>query len=117
MSFLKEHFVRTHKSLALVGMMGVGKTTIGEILAAALALPFYEVDEDIARTEGMSIPDIFKTHGESYCRAREYEAIERLSANAGILSLGGGAFVQDKTRLCEEKSGYNLAERRCAACL
>src|SRR5207302_1373099 len=59
------------RSVVLVGMMGAGKSTIGRRLAARLRLPFLDADIEIEAAAGMSIPDIFETHGEPHFRRRE----------------------------------------------
>lgn len=83
----------------LVGLMGAGKTAIGKRLAAQLGLPFYDADHEIERAAGMSIAEIFRTHGETYFRAGEKRVIQRLLANGRIvLAPGGGAFMDPETR-------------------
>lgn len=94
---------RIDKPIVLVGMMGVGKTTVGRKLAAALGLPFLDADEEIERAAQMSIPEIFAQFGEAYFRSGERRVIARLvgEGNAparGILATGGGAFVDPETR-------------------
>ncbi len=83
----------------LVGLMGAGKTAIGKRLAALLGLPFYDADEEIERAAGMTIAEIFKTHGEVAFRAGEKRVIQRLLGNGRIvLATGGGAFMDPETR-------------------
>jgi shikimate kinase len=94
---------RIDKPIVLVGLMGVGKTTVGRKLAAALGLPFLDADEEIERAAQMSIPEIFAQFGEAYFRSGERRVISRLvgEGNAparGILATGGGAFVDPETR-------------------
>src|SRR5712671_1372050 len=64
--------------IVLVGMMGAGKSTIGRRLAARLRLPFVDADTEIEAAAGMSVPDIFETHGESQFRDGEARVITRL---------------------------------------
>src|SRR5882757_2421356 len=66
------------RSIVLVGMMGAGKSTIGRRLAARLRLPFIDADTEIEAAAGMSIPDIFETHGEPHFRDGEARVIARL---------------------------------------
>ena len=66
------------RSIVLVGMMGAGKSTIGRRLAARLRLPFLDADTEIEAAAGMSIPDIFETHGEPHFRDGEARVIARL---------------------------------------
>jgi shikimate kinase len=87
------------RSIVLVGMMGVGKSTIGRRLSARLRLPFVDADMEIEAAAGMSIPDIFETHGEPYFRDGEARVIARLIDNGpGVLATGGGAFMREETR-------------------
>ncbi|HTQ72217.1 MAG TPA: 3-dehydroquinate synthase [Acidocella sp.] len=87
------------RSIVLVGLMGAGKTAIGKRLAAQLGLPFYDADEEIERAAGMSIAEIFKTHGEPAFRAGEKRVIQRLLDTGRIvLATGGGAFMDEQTR-------------------
>ena len=87
------------RSVVLVGMMGAGKSTIGRRLAARLRLPFLDADIEIETAAGMSIPDIFETHGEPHFRDGEARVIARLLDNGpSIIATGGGAFLREQTR-------------------
>ncbi|MEA2820265.1 MAG: shikimate kinase [Bradyrhizobium sp.] len=88
------------RSVVLVGMMGAGKSTIGRRLAARLHLPFQDADAEIELAHaGMTIPEIFATHGEPYFRDGEARVIARLLDNGpGVLATGGGAFMREETR-------------------
>jgi shikimate kinase len=87
------------RSIVLVGMMGAGKSTIGRRLAARLCLPFLDADTEIEAAAGMSIPEIFETHGEPYFRDGEARVIARLlEGGPGVLATGGGAFMRADTR-------------------
>src|SRR5215204_1638786 len=66
------------RTIVLVGLMGAGKSTVGRRLAARLALPFKDADQEIEAAAGMSIPDIFAAHGEAYFRDGERRVIARL---------------------------------------
>src|SRR3954454_2366851 len=88
------------RSVVLVGMMGAGKSTIGRRLAARLRLPFLDADIEIETAAGMSIPDIFETHGEPHFRDGEARVIARLlDAGPSVLATGGGAFMRDEPRI------------------
>ncbi len=94
---------RIDRPLVLVGMMGVGKTTVGRKLATMLHLPFVDADEEIERAAHMPIPEIFATYGEPYFRDGERRVIARLigegrHVDRKVLSTGGGAFVDPSTR-------------------
>jgi shikimate kinase len=79
--------------------MGAGKSTIGRRLAARLCLPFLDADTEIEAAAGMSIPEIFETHGEPYFRDGEARVIARLlEGGPGVLATGGGAFMRADTR-------------------
>jgi shikimate kinase len=87
------------KPIVLVGMMGVGKTTIGRRVAAKLNRQFLDSDEEIEKAAQMSIPEIFEQRGESEFRAGETRVIARvLKENDIVLATGGGAFVNAETR-------------------
>jgi shikimate kinase len=89
------------RTIVLVGMMGAGKSTIGRRLAARLKLPFTDADTEIEAAAGMSIPEIFETHGEAYFRDGEARVIARLLAQGpAVLATGGGAFMREETRNC-----------------
>jgi shikimate kinase/3-dehydroquinate synthase len=88
------------RSIVLVGMMGSGKTSIGQRLAQRLAMPFKDADAEIvAAAAGMSIPDIFAKYGEAHFRDCERRVIARLlAAEPCVLATGGGAFMDETTR-------------------
>lgn len=87
------------RSLVLVGMMGAGKSTIGRRLATRLAMPFIDADTEIELAAGMTIPEIFETHGEPHFRDGEARVIARLlSGGPIVLATGGGAMLREETR-------------------
>jgi shikimate kinase len=87
------------RPIVLVGMMGAGKTTVGRRLAARLHRTFVDSDDEIEKAAGMSIEDIFKSHGEADFRAGEARVIARLLKDRDIvLGTGGGAFMNPETR-------------------
>ena len=92
------------KNLALTGMMGVGKSTIGKNLAKKLKYNFIDVDKLIEKKEGLSINLIFKNKGESYFRKIENETtLNELKKNNSVISLGGGAFLNNAIRRNSKK--------------
>ena len=87
------------RSIVLVGMMGAGKSTIGRRLSSRLRLPFLDADTEIETAAGMSIPDIFESHGEPHFRDGEARVIARLlDSGPAVLATGGGAFMREETR-------------------
>lgn len=94
------------KTIALVGLMGVGKSSIGRRLAQALDLPFRDADAEVEAAAGRSIPDIFAEYGEPAFRDGERKVIARLlDQGPHVLATGGGAFMNDQTRvLIKEKA-------------
>jgi shikimate kinase len=83
----------------VVGPPGAGKTTVGELLAEALGVPFRDVDTDIEAVAGKPIPEIFVDDGEEHFRALERAAVATALADFdGVLALGGGAILAPETR-------------------
>ena len=82
------------KNLILTGMMGVGKSTVGKILAKKLSYNFTDIDKLIEAKEGSSINSIFKNKSESYFRKIENDiTLGELKKDNSVISLGGGAFL------------------------
>ena len=87
------------RNIVFIGFMGVGKTTIGELVAKKLVRDFVDIDKEIEREFDMPIPLIFKTLGEKKFREKEKEVIFSVCKNQlQVISLGGGAFLQDEVR-------------------
>jgi shikimate kinase len=87
------------KTVALVGLMGAGKTSIGRRLAQRLGLPFIDADAEIEAAAGQSVEEIFQRHGEAAFRDGERRVIARLlDTPAHVLATGGGAFMDPSTR-------------------
>ena len=85
--------------IVLVGLMGVGKSTVGRRLAARLGLPFVDADAEIEVAAGMAIADIFELFGEQYFRDGERRVIARLmDGRPKVIATGGGAFINEHTR-------------------
>jgi len=87
------------QSIVLIGFMGVGKTTIGELVAQKLYRDFIDIDKEIEKEFMMSTTDIFKIHGEEVFRNYEKEMIQTFTKQKlKIISIGGGAYMQSEVR-------------------
>src|ERR1700683_2355441 len=101
--------VLDHLSVVLIGMMGVGKSSIGRRLAARLAIPFVDADTEIEKAADMSISDIFARNGEAYFRSGEARVIARLlESGPQVLATGGGAFMNEGTRAAVRAKGVSI---------
>jgi shikimate kinase len=97
------------RSIVLVGMMGVGKSSVGRRLAARLGIPFVDADTEIERAAGMSIADIFARHGEVDFRSGEARVIARLlESGPQVLATGGGAVMNPDTRALIKAKGVSI---------
>ena len=87
------------KNLVLLGMMGVGKSTLGKSIAKKLNLKFVDTDLNIEKKFSMKIWEIFKSKGEDFFRLEEEkEVLECLKKNKTVIALGGGAFMNKNIR-------------------
>lgn len=95
----RPHRTAFDRPIVLVGLMGVGKSTVGRRLAIRLGLPFVDADHEIEAAAGMTIADIFERFGEPYFRDGERRVIARLiDGRPKVIATGGGAFINDETR-------------------
>ncbi len=94
------------KTIVLVGIMGVGKTTVGRRLATLLKLPFYDADAEIEQAAGMPVAEFFERYGEKEFRKGERRVMSRLlDQQPHVLATGGGAFADETIRnLIQEKA-------------
>lgn len=100
---------KLRKSVVLVGMMGCGKTSVGQSLSQFLDVPFLDSDEAIEKAAQMSVSEIFARDGEPFFRARETEVLERLlQGPPAVISTGGGAFLSQRNRALIAKSGVSV---------
>ena len=91
--------MNSNKNLVLLGMMGSGKSSIGDLVSKKLDLPFVDIDNLIEENTGMSISAIFKNKGENYFRnVEEKITLKCLKKIRNVVSLGGGGFINDKIR-------------------
>lgn len=92
--------------IALTGMMGSGKSAVGRRLAERLGAPFLDLDEEIERSEGRSIAEIFRTDGEERFRAAERAALARICRDFdGVIATGGGVVLSAENRGALRKWG------------
>jgi len=96
------------RSLVMIGLMGAGKSAIGRRLGKRLGMRFVDADKEIEAAAGKTINDIFADHGEAYFRDGERRVIARLLSEGPIvLATGGGAYMNEQTRL--EIAGNSLS--------
>jgi shikimate kinase len=89
----------SHPRVVLVGPMGAGKSTVGELLASSWGTALRDTDRDVEDREGRPISEIFVDRGEKYFRDLEREAVaEALATHDGVLALGGGSVLDPDTR-------------------
>lgn len=93
------------KRVYLVGYMGCGKSAIGKRLSFATKLPFYDMDNEIERRTGLSIPEIFEQHGETYFRDLETTFLQDFKEEHCIIATGGGVAMREENRAIMRKTG------------
>ena len=97
------------KNIALVGLMGSGKTVLGKKLAKSQNLKFYDSDKTIENITKLTINDIFSKYGENYFRKIEKEvAVDLLKKNNSIISLGGGSILDSNVRKYIKKNSFSV---------
>ncbi|MEO1028193.1 MAG: shikimate kinase [Pseudomonadota bacterium] len=97
------------RTIALVGLMGAGKSTVGRRLADALGRKFFDNDEEIEKAAGLSVSDIFALHGEVEFRRGEKRVLERLlKEEPHVLATGGGAYLDSDTRALLRQSAVTV---------
>jgi shikimate kinase len=97
------------RNLILVGLMGAGKSSVGRLVASQLGIPFVDSDVEIERVSRMTITELFAAYGEEEFRALETRVMKRLLKNGPrVVSTGGGAFINDRTRKHIKKGGLSL---------
>ncbi len=97
------------RNLILVGLMGAGKSSVGRIVAQQLGIPFVDSDAEIEKVSRMSISELFAAYGEEEFRALETRVMKRLLKNGPrVVSTGGGAFINDRTRRHIKKGGVSI---------
>ncbi|MGY5809822.1 shikimate kinase [Rhizobium sp. LEGMi198b] len=97
------------RNLVLVGLMGAGKSSVGRLVAHQLGIPFVDTDIEIERVSRMTIAELFEAYGEDEFRALETRVIKRLlKGGPRVVSTGGGAFINDRTRRHVKRSGLSV---------
>lgn len=97
------------RNLVLVGLMGAGKSSIGRLLAQQLGIPFVDTDVEIERVSRMTITELFAAYGEQEFRALETRVIKRLlRGGPRVVSTGGGAFINDSTRMHVKRGSLSV---------
>ena len=91
--------MHSNKNLVFLGMMGSGKSSIGNLVSKRLGLPFVDIDSLIEKDVGISISELFEKKGEEYFRALEEKiTLITLRNKKNVISLGGGGFINEKIR-------------------
>ena len=91
--------MNSKKNLVFLGMMGSGKSSIGDLVSKKLDIPFIDVDSLIVENTGMNIPEIFEKKGEDFFRNLEEKiTMKYLKRIKNVISLGGGGFINAKIR-------------------
>ncbi|MFJ6209927.1 shikimate kinase [Lysinibacillus sp. NPDC092081] len=93
------------RKIYLVGFMGCGKSALGRRLSYLLKMPYYDMDHEIVRQQGMTIPQIFEKYGEARFREIETEFLKKFRDEACIISTGGGVAVNAENRKIMRRSG------------
>ena len=97
------------KNLVLLGMMGVGKTTVGKIVAKKQGMEFIDTDKNIEKKCSMRISEIFKKKGEKFFRSEEEkEVLKSIKKNNCVIALGGGAFITETIRNAILKNAISM---------
>ena len=105
-------------SIVLIGMPGCGKTTVGRALAGKLGRTFVDLDEEIVRRAGTSIPEIFAREGEAGFRERESALVREFGERTGlVVSTGGGVVTRRENYIPLKQNGLLLHLRRDPAAL
>ena len=105
----RESSALTTRTIALVGLMGAGKSTVGRRLASRLGLPFADGDDEIEKAAGMGVSDIFASLGEAEFREGEARVMRRLLEGPPIvLATGGGAMMNADTRALLKQRAHTV---------
>ncbi len=98
------------RNIILIGFMGTGKTTVGQLLSDKLGHTFVDTDGLIVEAAGMTIPELFEHKGEPYFRDLESEMLEKALQREGlVLATGGGAVLRERNRNSMLEGGFVVA--------
>lgn len=102
---------QTEQNIILIGMMGTGKSTVGEILAEKLGYSLVDLDASIVAQEGMTIPEMFELRGEPYFRNAETSALRNVLSSGGrkVVATGGGCVLREENRELMLQGGFVVA--------
>lgn len=99
MTYINFHSEEKSENIILIGFMGVGKTTVGQLIANKLDRPFIDIDDEIEKEYQMAITEIFQKYGEEKFRQIEKDMVIYYTAqHRKVISLGGGAFMQEEIK-------------------
>jgi XRE family aerobic/anaerobic benzoate catabolism transcriptional regulator len=106
-TFVSSLAAEDRRPLALIGLRGAGKTTLGKKVAARLHWKFVELDERIEKAAGLRLQNIFEVHGEEYYRKLEYDVLQQVLSQKQpcVIAAAGGMVTRDET--------YRLLQQRC----
>ncbi|MBM7693282.1 shikimate kinase [Peribacillus deserti] len=96
------------KAIYITGFMGSGKTTVGMMLGELTGLPVYDTDQEVERSEGKSISDLFAEKGEAYFRQKETEILKTLPITDCIITVGGGTVLNEENREWMNEKGTTV---------
>jgi len=100
------------KNVVLTGFMGTGKSSIGKLLAYRLGKSFVDIDKQIEKEMGISIPEIFAKYGEEFFRVKEHEVVERISRyKNAVIATGGGVVLNARNMECLRQKGLIICLR------
>ena len=111
----------SRNNICLIGYMGSGKSTVGKVLAERFGMTFEDTDEIIVKSQGRSIPEIFREEGEPYFRELEHGLVQSLAKDEQlkdtVLSTGGGIIINEDNRKLLKRIGCVVYLRACAQSL
>lgn len=95
-------------AIVLIGFMGAGKTTVGELLSRKMHIPFIDLDKAIVELENLSIPEIFEKFGEAYFRKLEHDVLKTYINKNIIIATGGGIIENPNNMEILQQNNLNI---------